>query len=58
MYKEVLQHTAGLAIWPVMSFVIFFSFFIGLLWWAFTADRDYVSGMSELPLDDENKSNR
>jgi len=56
MYKEVLQHTGNLAIWPVISFVIFFTFFIGLVWWAVTADRDYVTEMSELPLDDEKKS--
>ena len=56
MYKEVLQHTGNLAIWPVMSFVIFFTFFLGLVWWAVTADRDYVEEMSELPLDDEKKS--
>ena len=56
MYKEVLQHTGNLAIWPVISFVIFFTFFIGLVWWAVTADRDYVEEMSELPLDDEKKS--
>ena len=56
MYKEVLQHTGNLAIWPVISFVIFFTFFIGLVWWAITADSDYVTEMSELPLDDEKKS--
>lgn len=58
MYKEVLQHTGNLAIWPVMSFVIFFSFFIGLVWWAVTADRGYVKEMSELPLEDEQQSNQ
>ncbi|MBM3178077.1 MAG: CcoQ/FixQ family Cbb3-type cytochrome c oxidase assembly chaperone [Bacteroidetes bacterium] len=60
IYKEVLQGIQNVAIWPVISFVIFFSFFVVLLWWAFTADRKYISEMSGLPLDDqslEQKSN-
>ena len=60
IYKEVLQGIQDVAIWPIISFVIFFSFFVVLVWWAFTADRKYISEMSDLPLDDqpfEQKSN-
>lgn len=60
IYKEVLQGIQDVAIWPIISFVIFFSFFVVLVWWAFTADRKYISEMSGLPLDDqsfEQKSN-
>jgi len=51
MYKEILQNIDHVAIWPVISFIIFFLFFIVLVWWAFTADHQYVDDMSELPLD-------
>lgn len=52
MYKDILQNTENLAIWPVISFVIFFLFFLILIWWAFTADRKYIKEMSSMPLDD------
>ncbi len=52
MYKEVLQGVDNVAIWPIISFVIFFTFFIVLLWWALTVDRGFVRNMSELPLED------
>ena len=52
MYKDILQNTENLAIWPVISFIIFFLFFLILVWWAFTADRKYIKEMSSLPLDE------
>jgi cytochrome c oxidase cbb3-type subunit IV len=51
MYKNVLQNIDHIAIWPVISFIIFFTFFIGLLWWAFTANKKFLNKMSEMPLD-------
>jgi cbb3-type cytochrome oxidase subunit 3 len=51
MYKNVLQNIEHIAIWPMISFIIFFLFFIGLLWWAFTANKKFINEMSEMPLD-------
>jgi cytochrome c oxidase cbb3-type subunit IV len=51
MYKNVLQSIDNIAIWPVISFVIFFLFFLCLLWWVFTADKKLIQKMSELPFD-------
>lgn len=51
MYKNVLQSIDNIAIWPVISFVIFFLFFIGLLWWVFTTDKQFINVMKNLPLD-------
>lgn len=50
MYKNVLQGIDNIAIWPVISFVIFFLFFLGLLWWVFTADKKVIEKMEALPL--------
>ena len=52
MYKEILENIYHIAIWPVISFVIFFTFFLVLLWWTFTADRNFIQEMSEKPLHD------
>ena len=51
MYKEVLRNIDNIAIWPVISFVIFFLFFIILLWWTFTADKKFINYMSNMPVD-------
>lgn len=49
MYNNVLQSIDNIAIWPVVSFVIFFLFFLCLLWWVFTADKKFIKYMEELP---------
>jgi len=51
MYKNVLQNIDNIAIWPVISFVIFFLFFICLLWWVFTTDKKVIDKMKGLPLE-------
>jgi len=62
MYKNVLQSIENVAIWPIISFVIFFLFFLCLLWWVATVDKKVIKKISELPLEstagnDANKSN-
>jgi hypothetical protein len=51
MYKNVLQSIDNIAIWPVISFVIFFLFFLCLLWWVFTADKKLMKELSEMPME-------
>jgi hypothetical protein len=55
MYKNVLQSIDNIAIWPVISFVIFFLFFLCLLWWVVTVDKKLIKKMSDLPLDYESQ---
>lgn len=52
MYKNVLQSIENIAIWPVISFVIFFVFFLCLLLWVFTTDKKIIDKMKALPMDD------
>lgn len=52
MYKNVLQTIDNVAIWPMISFVIFFLFFLVLLWWVFTVNKKFVDHMSNMPLED------
>lgn len=52
MYKNVLQQIDNVSIWPVVSFVIFFLFFLCLLLWVFSADRDLIHKMKNLPMDE------
>lgn len=50
MYKNVLQGIAGIDIYPVISFIIFFAFFLGLLLYVVLSDKKHLTAMSELPL--------
>lgn len=52
MYKNVLQSIENIAIWPIISFVIFFIFFLCLLWWVFSADKKFIEKMEMLPMED------
>ena len=55
MYKNVLQNISNIEIWPIISFVIFFIFFLGLLWWVFTVDKKFIAKMAALPMDESDK---
>ena len=50
MYKEVLQSITGIAIYPLISFVIFFLFFLALLVYVLVVNRQHITAMSMLPL--------
>ena len=52
MYKDVLQHIAGVEIYPIISLVLFLfaSLMVGLRVWKMS--RKEVQDMSMLPLDD------
>lgn len=52
MYKNVLQSIDHIAIWPLISFVIFFAFFVGLLLYVFLTDKNFINHMKAMPLDD------
>ncbi|WP_310397754.1 hypothetical protein [Hymenobacter sp.] len=53
MYKNVLQSITGIAIYPLISFVIFFLFFVALLVYVLVVNRQYIAAMSRLPLEDD-----
>lgn len=55
MYKEVLRSIDSVGIFPVISFVIFFTFFIFLLVQVWRYDRSLMGKMSSLPIDSVEK---
>jgi len=54
MYKNVLQGINNIEIWPIISFVIFFIFFLCLLWSVFTTDKKTIHKLETLPFDETN----
>lgn len=45
-----LETIAGIEIYPLISFIIFFSFFIGLLAWVIFMKKSYIAELEQLPL--------
>lgn len=54
--KNHLESITGIEIYPLISLLIFFTFFVVLFWWVFTAKKDYIKEVSQLPLNDNLKN--
>ena len=50
--KNHMESITGIEIYPMISLTIFFTFFMVLFWWVFTAKKEYINKVSELPLND------
>ncbi|XHP73035.1 hypothetical protein KCTC52924_00774 [Arenibacter antarcticus] len=48
-----MESIDGVAIYPMISLLIFFVFFTVLFWWVFTASKEHIKEVSELPLKEE-----
>ncbi|HLV40350.1 CcoQ/FixQ family Cbb3-type cytochrome c oxidase assembly chaperone [Xanthomarina sp.] len=51
--KNYMDSIEGIEIFPIISLLIFFTFFVGLFWWVFTAKKDYINEVSDMPLDNQ-----
>ncbi len=48
--KDNMTTIDGVEIWPIISLVIFFAFFTGLIWWVVKADKNKIKEIEQLPL--------
>jgi cytochrome c oxidase cbb3-type subunit IV len=55
--KYHMSSIAGIEIYPLISFLIFFLFFIGVTIWVFKTDKGFFAKMENLPLDNNNDFN-
>ncbi len=55
--KHNLDTIAGIDIFPVISFLIFFIFFIGLFIWVARMNKTELSSLSAMPLNDGESTN-
>ena len=53
MYKEILQSIKNVEIWGIISLILFFHFFIGVVIKVILIDKKYIRKMEKMPLDDE-----
>lgn len=53
MYKELLRSIEEVGIYPLISLVLFFVFFLVMLFWVLKIDKKFLKRMEELPLDNK-----
>lgn len=53
MYKELLQSTEGIEIYPLISLFIFLLLFAGVVIWIVKLDKHYIKDMETLPLEND-----
>ena len=54
MFKYYFERIDGVEIYPIISFGIFFIFFLTLLIWVVLVNKKYIQKMKNLPLENEN----
>ena len=58
MLKFINHHLdtiVGIGIYPLLSFLVFFVFFLGVLWWVATVRRSHIDHMAALPITPDNE---
>jgi len=55
--KYHMESITGIEIFPLISFVIFFLFFLGLLLYVYTADKKEIAEIASLPLENDTSDN-
>ncbi|WP_298473937.1 CcoQ/FixQ family Cbb3-type cytochrome c oxidase assembly chaperone [uncultured Maribacter sp.] len=53
--KGYMETIDGVATYPMISLLIFFIFFTLLFWWVFTASKEHIEEVSNIPLENNNQ---
>ena len=51
--KHHMETIMGIEVYPLISLLIFFTFFTVLIVWVVRSDKGYISRMAKLPLDEK-----
>lgn len=52
--KGNLENIDNVQIYPLISLLIFFIFFVGLFYWVITAKKEHIAEVSNIPLENNN----
>jgi len=53
LVRHYLESIAGVEIYPIISFLIFFIFFIAVTWYVIRLDKEYIDEITQYPIDDD-----
>lgn len=54
--KQFLSHVTGMEGYLIFSMMVFFIFFLILIWWVITADKNYIHKMKQMPLEENDSA--
>lgn len=55
MFKNIFSHINGIEIYPILTLIFFFVFFIAVTFLALRLDKKFVEYMGNLPLNNDNE---
>ena len=55
--KHYMASIEGVSLYPIISLIICFTFFIALFWWVFSYKKKDLNEISNLPLNDDDQNN-
>ncbi|MEC4117369.1 MULTISPECIES: CcoQ/FixQ family Cbb3-type cytochrome c oxidase assembly chaperone [Myroides] len=55
--KHNMETIGGIEIFPIISLLIFFTFFVGLFIWVATYKKDTIEELSNMPFMDDEEQN-
>lgn len=53
-FSNYLSSIENVYIYPVITLIIFFTVFVGAVIWITTRDKEYISELENIPLDNDN----
>lgn len=53
-FSNYLSSIENVSIYPIISLIIFFTVFVGAVIWIYTRDKNYISELENIPLDNNN----
>ncbi len=56
-FSNYLSSIENVGIYPVITLIIFSMVFFGAIFWILTRDKEYISELENIPLDNDNFSN-
>ena len=56
--KHNLDTINGVEIYPIISLLIFFTFFLGILFWVYNMPKNKIEEISNLPLEQDENINK
>ena len=53
-FSNYLSSIENVSIYPIITLVIFLTVFVGAVIWIYTRDKEYISELENIPLDNNN----
>lgn len=54
MFSQNLSSIDGVSIFPIISLILFFVIFSGVLFWVLKKDKSYMENLASMPLQENN----